>query len=166
MLRESQTARTVQILTSLSACRHRASQSHTPARRRNSTTLTLVLRPAFGELHAISQNGVAESSPAQTESLKTLLSWRRDSDTSGPKRFLIEVGEMTNQNPAVMANPRNRIWAHTPCLCTVPEGEEYCGPSCRGAAREDAKIACQCDHTGCSRTIRPFPAYSVDLQGT
>jgi len=75
------------------------------------------------------------------------------------------MGATMNQNPAVMANPRKRMCAHIPCLCTVPDGEEYCGLACRDAAREDAKIACQCDHAACPRPIRPFAARSADLQG-
>lgn len=74
------------------------------------------------------------------------------------------MGATTNQNPAVMAPIRSRICAHVPCLCTVPDGEEYCGPTCQDAARKDAKIACQCDHLACPKTTRSFIASTVDLQ--
>ena len=42
-----------------------------------------------------------------------------------------------------------RICAHIPCLCEVPEGQTYCGESCRLAGEEDVEIACQCDHLSC-----------------
>lgn len=71
----------------------------------------------------------------------------------------------TNQNPAVMANPKKRMCAHIPCLCTVPDREEYCGPACRDAAREDAKSACHCNHAACPRPIPPFAGRSADQQG-
>jgi hypothetical protein len=49
------------------------------------------------------------------------------------------MGATTNQNPAVMAPIRIRICAYIPCLCNVPDGEQYCGAACRDAAKEDAK---------------------------
>jgi hypothetical protein len=45
-----------------------------------------------------------------------------------------------------MANPKMKECAHIPCLCEVPEGQEYCGDACRDAGSEDVEIACQCDH--------------------
>jgi hypothetical protein len=74
------------------------------------------------------------------------------------------MGATTNQNPAVMAPLRSRICAHIPCLCTVPEGEEYCGVACRDAAKQDAKTACPCDHVACPQTIRLFATFNADLQ--
>jgi hypothetical protein len=70
---------------------------------------------------------------------------------------------MANQKMAVMANPRKKMCAHIPCFCVVPEGEQYCGESCRDAGSEDVEIACQCDHAACPLTIRPFAAHSTDL---
>jgi len=75
------------------------------------------------------------------------------------------MGATTNQNPAVMANPRKKFCGHIPCLCTVPEGDEYCGRSCQDAARSDAEIACYCDHIACPCTIGRFTDRSADLQG-
>lgn len=77
-----------------------------------------------------------------------------------PKRLLTRAGALmettTSQNPAVMAPVRSRICANVPCLCTVPDGEEYCGPACRDGAREGTGTACQCDHITCPQTTRPF----------
>ena len=39
--------------------------------------------------------------------------------------------------------------AHIPCLCAVPEGQEYCGDACRDAGGEEVEIACSCDHPPC-----------------
>jgi hypothetical protein len=72
---------------------------------------------------------------------------------------------MANQNTAVMAKQKTKMCAHMPCLCTVPEGEEYCGAACRTAGSEDVEIACQCDHAACPLAIRPFAVRSADLQG-
>jgi hypothetical protein len=55
-----------------------------------------------------------------------------------------------------MANQKTRKCAHIPCLCDVPNGEEYCGEECRYAGSEDVEIACQCDHAACPLTIREF----------
>jgi hypothetical protein len=55
-----------------------------------------------------------------------------------------------------MANQKTRKCAHIPCLCDVPNGEEYCGETCRYAGSEDVEIACQCDHAACLRTFREF----------
>ena len=71
------------------------------------------------------------------------------------------MGATTNQNPAVMANPRKRFCAHIPCLCTLPDGEEYCGEACRDAGSEDVEIACQCDHLACPLTFRQFAGRSA-----
>ena len=72
---------------------------------------------------------------------------------------------MANQKMAVTANQKKRMCAHIPCLCVVPDGEEYCGEACRDAGSEDVEIACQCDHAVCPIMIRPFAARSTDLQG-
>jgi hypothetical protein len=64
-----------------------------------------------------------------------------------------------------MANKKKRMCAHIPCLCFVPDGQEFCGEACRDAGSEDVEIACQCDHAPCPLTIRPFAAWSADLQG-
>ena len=45
-----------------------------------------------------------------------------------------------------MANLKTKMCAHIPCLCSVANGEEYCGKACRDAGSEDVEIACQCDH--------------------
>ena len=74
------------------------------------------------------------------------------------------MGATTNQNPAVMAPIRIRICAYIPCLCNVPDDEEYCAAACREAAKEDAKTACPCDHVACPQTIRLFAAFSPQLQ--
>jgi hypothetical protein len=52
-----------------------------------------------------------------------------------------------------MANKNGKKCAHIPCLCDVPDGEEYCGIFCRDAGSEDVEIACQCDHPACPLTI-------------
>ena len=53
-----------------------------------------------------------------------------------------------------MANLTIRMCAHVPCLCTVANGEEYCGEACRDAGSEHVEIACQCDHPACPLTFR------------
>jgi len=54
--------------------------------------------------------------------------------------------------------------AHIPCLCDVPDGEEFCGEACRDAGSEDIEIACQCDHPACPLTFRRFaPPSAADL---
>lgn len=72
---------------------------------------------------------------------------------------------MVNPNTAVLANQRTRMCAHIPCICAVPDGEEYCGEACRDAGSEDVEIACQCGHLACPLTTRPSAAPSADMQG-
>ena len=60
-----------------------------------------------------------------------------------------------------MANQMMRKCAHIPCLCDVPDGEEYCGEACRDAGSEDVEIACQCSHPACPLTFREFAPRSV-----
>jgi hypothetical protein len=72
---------------------------------------------------------------------------------------------MANQKMAVTANPKKRMCARITCLCIVPDGEEYCGASCRDAGRDGVEIACQCDHALCLLSIQSFWARSADLQG-
>jgi hypothetical protein len=55
-----------------------------------------------------------------------------------------------------MANQKTKKCAHIPCLCDVPNGEEYCGEVCRDAGSEDVEIACQCDHRAGPLTVRQF----------
>jgi hypothetical protein len=55
-----------------------------------------------------------------------------------------------------MANQRIKMCAHIPCVCTVANGEEYCGEACRDAGSEDVEIACQCDHPACPLTVPQF----------
>jgi hypothetical protein len=63
-----------------------------------------------------------------------------------------------------MANQKTRKCAHIPCLCDVPNEEEYCGEACRFAGSEDVEIACQCDHLTCPLTFRQFaPRSAADL---
>ena len=65
-----------------------------------------------------------------------------------------------------MKNRKTKKCAHIPCLCDVPNGEEYCGDACREAGSEDVEIACQCDHLACPLTARRFVPRSVaDLAG-
>lgn len=45
--------------------------------------------------------------------------------------------------------PKLKKCAHIPCLCDVPDGQEFCGEACRYAGSEDVEIACQCDHAPC-----------------
>jgi hypothetical protein len=60
-----------------------------------------------------------------------------------------------------MGNQKMNKCAHIPCLCDVPDGEEYCGEICRDAGSEDVEIACQCNHLACPLTVRPFAARSA-----
>jgi hypothetical protein len=53
-----------------------------------------------------------------------------------------------------MANQKSKKCAHIPCLCDVPDGQEYCGEPCRDAGSEDVEIACQCDHAACPLPVR------------
>ena len=63
-----------------------------------------------------------------------------------------------------MANQKRKKCAHLPCLCHVPDGEEYCGEACRDAGSEDVEIACQCDHLSCPLTFRQSePRRTADL---
>ena len=55
-----------------------------------------------------------------------------------------------------MANQKTKKCAHIPCVCDVPNGEEYCGEACRDAGSDDVEIACQCDHPACPLTFRQF----------
>jgi hypothetical protein len=55
-----------------------------------------------------------------------------------------------------MANQATKKCAHIPCLCDVPDGEEYCGETCRDAGSDDVEIACQCDHLPCPLPFRQF----------
>jgi hypothetical protein len=57
-----------------------------------------------------------------------------------------------------MANQKTKLCAHMPCLCVVPDGEEYCGDACRDAGSEDVEIACQCNHPACPLTFPQFAA--------
>jgi hypothetical protein len=47
-----------------------------------------------------------------------------------------------------MTKNRNKC-ANIPCLCEIPEGQEYCGDACRDASSQEVEIACQCDHSMC-----------------
>jgi hypothetical protein len=60
-----------------------------------------------------------------------------------------------------MANPKTKMCAHIPCLCTVANGEEYCGEACRDAGSEDVEIACQCDHPACPLAVRQIAPRNV-----
>ena len=60
-----------------------------------------------------------------------------------------------------MASKKTKKCAHIPCLCDVPDGEEYCGEACRDAGSEDVEIACQCDHTACPLLGRQFAPRSA-----
>jgi hypothetical protein len=60
-----------------------------------------------------------------------------------------------------MANQTTKKCAHTPCLCNVTNGQEYCGDECRDAGSADVEIACQCNHPACPLTIGQFPGHSV-----
>ena len=51
--------------------------------------------------------------------------------------------------------------AHIPCLCVVPDGEEYCREACRDSGSEDVEIACQCDHLACPLPFRQFTPRSA-----
>ena len=63
-----------------------------------------------------------------------------------------------------MANQETKKCAHIPCLCTVANGEEYCGEACRDAGSEDVEIACQCDHPACPLTVPQFVSgNAIDL---
>jgi hypothetical protein len=63
-----------------------------------------------------------------------------------------------------MANQMTKKCAHIPCLCDVPDGEEYCGQACRDAGSEDVEIACQCDHLPCLLTFGQFaPGSASDV---
>ena len=63
-----------------------------------------------------------------------------------------------------MANQKTTKCAHIPCLCDVPDGEEYCGELCRDAGSEDVEIACQCNHPACPLTIgQSTPQSTADL---
>ena len=55
-----------------------------------------------------------------------------------------------------MANQKIKQCTHIPCLCGVPDGEEYCGEACRDARSEEVEIACQCDHLPCPPMFRQF----------
>jgi hypothetical protein len=69
---------------------------------------------------------------------------------------------VVNQKMAIMANPRKRMCASSPCFCLVPDGEDYCGPACRDAGSKDVEITCQCDHTGCPVMSLAFAAGCFD----
>ena len=55
-----------------------------------------------------------------------------------------------------MKNQKTKKCAHIPCLCNVPNGEEYCGEACRDGGSDDVEIACQCDHPACPLTFREY----------
>ena len=64
----------------------------------------------------------------------------------------------------LMKNQKTKKCAHIPCLCNVPNGEEYCGEACRDAGSDDVEIACQCDHPACPLTVREYvPGSAADL---
>ncbi len=60
-----------------------------------------------------------------------------------------------------MRNRKTRKCAHLPCLCDVPNGEQYCGEACRDAGSKDVDIACQCDHPACPLTVRGYVPRSI-----
>ena len=64
-----------------------------------------------------------------------------------------------------MANQKSKKCAHIPCLCDVPNGEEYCGEACRNAGSEDVEIACQCSHPACPLTFQQFAPRSFREPG-
>lgn len=155
----------VEMWTSPSNCGHVGGECCTSALLKGFRLHGLAENVAFGALHAMNRKGDVDlSPPAYRQSFKGRSIFR----AAPPERFLIRAGAMmevtTNQNPAVMAPLRTRICAHVPCLCTVPDEDEFCGPTCRDAAREDAKIACQCDHITCPQPNRPLVVSRVYRQ--
>jgi hypothetical protein len=62
-----------------------------------------------------------------------------------------------------MADHKTKKCAHIPCLCDVPDKEEYCGEACRDAGSEDLEIACDCHHLACAHTFRQFAGLFADL---
>jgi hypothetical protein len=48
-----------------------------------------------------------------------------------------------------MADEERNTCAHEPCVCTVPEGEQYCSDYSRTAGSGEVEIACDCDHESC-----------------
>ena len=71
------------------------------------------------------------------------------------------IEEETRKDGTQMASQKTKKCAHIPCLCDVPNGEEYCGESGRDAGSEDVEIACQCDHLACPLTFRRFVVRSA-----
>src|SRR4029077_6030460 len=96
----------------------------------------------FGERHADIRYDVAAGTrppewiPSKLPRVGAGTALRQESQS-----FVIGEGErsevMANQNKAVMANPKKRMCAHIPCLCIVPDAEEYCAAACRDAGSED-----------------------------
>jgi hypothetical protein len=65
-------------------------------------------------------------------------------------RWFVAHALSKNKNDGVSMKDNNgKKCAHIPCLCDVPDGEQYCGEACRDASSEDVEIACQCDHASC-----------------
>ena len=117
------------MLTSLSSCRHRGRSifsAHVAAEPQRSLAYP---HATFGELHAITWDGVAApNSPTPGDSLKTPSCRRRDCVTSPAGVIRIGAGErmdvMTNPNTTTRANLRKRMCAHISCLYIAPDGEE------------------------------------------
>jgi hypothetical protein len=59
-----------------------------------------------------------------------------------------------------MASQTLNKCAYIPCLCEVPDGQEYCGAACQDAGSEDVEIACQCDHLPCPLVSHELTAAS------
>jgi hypothetical protein len=74
---------------------------------------------------------------------------------------VLESKKKPGRDGTEMTNQKTKKCAHIPCLCDVPDGEEYCGEACRDAGSEDVEIACQCDHLACPLTFRQFVVRSA-----
>ena len=104
-------------------------------------------------LSACRHDGQLFSYPAAGKALQNLVSAPRATleicMQSVNSRGLV-IGELS------MGNQKSRKCSHIPCLCDVPNGQQYCGDACREAGGEDVEIACQCDHLACPLTFRQF----------
>jgi len=63
--------------------------------------------------------------------------------------FLVQELRRIGKDTKMMKNENVGKCAHIPCLCNVPDGQNYCGENCRLAGSEEVEIACQCDHPPC-----------------
>jgi len=72
-----------------------------------------------------------------------------DATAPGCGDMAINVLHATAETTPKMTTESKKC-AHPACQCPAPEGEDYCGTSCKDAG-DMTEISCNCDHPECTK---------------